>query len=272
MFYPENFKGLLFKKYLLSFKHPSKIRLQNFIGRNFISEGVDFKNEDGVAFTLDSNDWITRIMLMEGNYENASTALAKKLLSDGGLFVDIGANFGLFTCIVAQGNEKVKVIAIEPNYKVLPNLIRNLERNDLQERVNVKQVAIGAKIEWVTLLQPAADNAGTTQTKSGGEGLLSILSCPLEYILSSPGLGRINLIKIDIEGNEFDVLKDFPFDKYHVENIILEFNHLSHISLPELQLFFKGKGFDSFSVSGKPLGDNTPEIEENNIWFKNTGI
>jgi FkbM family methyltransferase len=273
MFHPITLKGRLFKKYLLSLGHPSKIRLQNLIGKHLISTGVEFKNDEGVIFTLDANDWITRIILMEGNYENASTSLAKKLLADGGVFIDIGANFGLFTCIAAHGNEKVKVIAIEPNYKMIPTLIHNLQSNFLEQRVNVKQAAIGPKIEWVTLEQLTTDNAGTTQTRAGEDGLLSILSCPLEYIVNSAGLKNIQLIKIDIEGNEFEVLKDFPFEKFQVQNIIMEFNHLSLISFKELQSFFNEKGFESFSVSGKTLSTDKDEIKENNIWFKNiTGL
>jgi FkbM family methyltransferase len=273
MFKPISLPGKLFRKYILMFSHPAKIRIQNFIGKHLFQDGTQLQNDDGVVFTLDANDWITRIMLMDGNYENSSTALAKKLLANGGVFIDIGANFGLFTCIAAHGNEKVKVIAIEPNYKMIPTLIHNLQSNFLEQRVNVKQAAIGPKIEWVTLEQPTTDNAGTTQTRAGEDGLLSILSCPLEYIVNSAGLKNIQLIKIDIEGNEFEVLKDFPFEKFHVQNIIMEFNHLSRLSFKELQSFFSEKGFESFSVSGKILSTDREEIEENNIWFKNiTGL
>lgn len=269
MFKANTYSGRLFRRYLLMPEHPSKIRLQNWIGKNFISKGLKFTSEEGVIFTLDANDWITRIMLMEGDYENASTSLARKLLEDGGVFIDIGANFGLFTCIVAHGNEKVKVIAIEPNYIMIPKLIHNLQSNSLDHRVNVKQVAIGSRIEWVTLQQPSADNVGSTQTKAGEDGLLSILSCPLDYIISSTGLEKIQLVKIDIEGNDFEVLKNFPFHKFHIQNIIMEFNNLSRISFSELQLFFKDKGFGCFSVSGKELSTDLHEIEENNIWLKN---
>jgi FkbM family methyltransferase len=269
MFEPVFLSGKLFRKYILMFSHPSKVRIQNFIGKYFFRKGTQLKNEDGVVFNLDANDWITRIMLMEGNYENASTTLAKKLLADGGVFIDIGANFGLFTCIAAQGNEKVKVIAIEPNYKMIPKLIHNLQSNLLEQRVNVKQVAIGRKIEWVTLQQPASDNAGTTQTKVGGNGLLSILSCPLEYLCNGAGLKNIQLVKIDIEGNEFEIMKDFPFHQLYIQNIIMEFNDLSRIGFSELQLFFKDKGFECLSVSGKALTNEHQAIEENNIWLRN---
>ena len=269
MFQPNKISGKIYGQYLLGINHPSKIRIQNLIGKNCFKNGIELQDEHGVKLNLNANDWITRIILMEGNYENASTALAKELLLNGGVCIDIGANFGLFTCIAATGNNKVKVIAIEPNYKILTDLIKNLELNNLQDRVQVRNVAAGQKIEWVTMYQPNEDNVGTTQTKAGGDNLLSILSCSLEYICSSSGIEKIKLIKIDIEGNEFAVFENFSFEKFFVENILIEYNHLSPISFEDLKAFFKEKGFDGYSVSGKLLADDATEIEENNIWFKN---
>ena len=151
MFKPISLPGKLFRKYILLFSHPSKIRVQNFIGKHFFKNGIQLQNEDGVVFNLDANDWITRIMLMEGNYENASTTLAKRLLTDGGVFIDIGANFGLFTCIAAAGNGKVKVISIEPNYKVVARILNNTRLNGLSERVQVFNTAVSQKFQFVTI-------------------------------------------------------------------------------------------------------------------------
>ena len=268
MFKPTSTFGKLFRKYILTFSHPAKIRIQNLIGRNVFTKDIEIQNENGVKFHLDANDWITRTILMDGNYEHLSTTLAKKLLTDGGIFMDIGANFGLFTCIVAKDNEKVHVIAIEPNYQMIPKLLNNLRSNSLEQRVQVRNVAIGSQLEFVTLEQPASDNAGTMQTIAVKNGLLSILSCPLEYICNDAELTIIHLIKIDIEGSEFEVFKKFPFHKYHVKNIIMEFNHLSPINFFDLQKFFGEIGFECLSVKGILL-HSEDNIEENNIWLRN---
>ena len=52
----------------------------------------------------------------------------------------------------------------------------------------------------------------------------------------------------------------------YVKNIILEFNHLSKISLEDLVSFFYNKGYASFNVSGVALKVDEA-IPENNIWF-----
>lgn len=249
--------------------HPSKIRLQNIAGRFLFPTGIPMVNADRVRFTLNANDWITRIMLKEGGYESGSTALAKKILTKGGLFIDIGANFGLFTCMAAHNNDKVKVWAVEPNYKVIDNLLHNIQLNDLEKRVMVFNAAISNKMQWVTMDQPAKDNLGTNVTKAGVQGLLSILSCSLEFLLKENNITKIELIKIDIEGNEFEILEHFPFDIYQVKNIILEFNHLSHVSFGTMRNFFISKNFKGYTTTGVELLNREQEIPENNIWFVN---
>jgi FkbM family methyltransferase len=272
MFRPNSFLGKLYKKYLLVGPHPSKVRLQNIAGRLFFSNGISLANPDKVKFSLKANDWITRIILKEGGYETGSTALAKRLLADGGLFIDIGANFGLFTCVVAHNNDKVKVLAVEPNYKVLGSLINNIQLNGLEAKARVFNAAISNKLQWVTMDQPAKDNLGTTVTKAGAQGLLSILSCPLEFFFKENNIKVAELIKIDIEGNEFEILEKFPFDIYHVNNIILEFNHLSHINFDTMKDFFTSKNFKSYTIDGLELVNDEQEIPENNIWFVNQNV
>lgn len=269
MFFPISIGGKIFKGYLSMFSHPGKIRIQNIIGKIFFSKGILIQNGEGVSFVLDANDWITRIMLMEGNYESGSTTLAKNIIKNGGLFIDIGANFGLFTNMAAYKNTKVNIVAVEPNYKVIPGLLNNIRLNGLESTVQIINAAVTKKFQLVTMEQPALDNLGTTVTKVGASGLLSILSCSLEFICAEHQYKQVELLKIDIEGNEFDVLEDFPFDQYKIKNIILEFNHLSKISFENLCSFFLGKGFKSYTISGKELLNDLQGIPENNIWFVN---
>ncbi len=267
MFTPVKAKDQLFRKYLKSFGHPAKIRMQNLLGRSFLSKGILFKNTDDTFFLLNANDWITRIFLLEGDYESGSTKLAKKIMAQGGVFVDAGANFGLFTCQVAHNNKKVQVLAIEPNYKIIASLLKNIELNNLQQQVKVINMAVSDKMQFVSMLQPAADNIGTTQTVAGiNEGLL-VLSSSLAYILEEVKIKEVALLKIDIEGNEFSILKHFPFESICIKNVIIEFNHLSTVPLKTLCNFFAEKGYLSRTIHGDPLGVNDTVIPENNIWF-----
>lgn len=267
MFYPVHRSAKIFKAYLKMGNHLSKVRIQNIVGNHFFKKGILIKNSEGVMYKLPANDWITRIMLMVGGYESRSLQLAANIMQGGGVFVDIGANFGLYTCMVAKQPNVETIISVDPNYQIIPTLLANIKLNNVEGKVLVYNTAITADAGFVTLEQPAADNLGTTKTNSGTKGLLNIGSCSLETLLQVNNIKSVSLIKIDIEGNEFSVFEKFDFTKFDIENILLEFNHLSQIPLKKLLAFFKEKGFDVFDIFGSALTENS-SIDENNIWLK----
>ncbi len=269
MFKPTSFLGMLYKAYLLFPSHPAKIRIQNIAGKLFFPSGIKLKNTEGVEFKLDANDWITRVLLEEGEYEPLSLQVAKRLVKKSGVFIDIGANFGLYSCLLGMENKKLEVYAVEPNYKIMPCLMENIERNKLRQQVQVINTAVGGSMQFVFLNQPEKNNIGTTSVSLVDNNGYSVLSSTLGYIMEAYNLNEACLIKIDIEGNEFSVFEQFPFDKYYIKNILLEFNALSKIDFKFLKFFFENKGFRLQTVDGKELiGIETP-IPENNIWFVN---
>lgn len=267
MFEPVSITGKLFKKYLLSRKHVSKIRIQNGLGNHLFRKGINVKNVSGTVFNLMPNDWISRMILINGGYENGSVTLAKELLRNGGTFIDIGANFGLYTCSVAENN-KVKIYAIEPNYIILPALTKNVELNKLNN-VTILNTALSNELQFTSLLLAKSHNIGSASFTANNKSLISILSCTLNYVFEIKGIQTAELIKIDIEGNEFTVLKNFDFEKFYVKNILLEFNECAQLSFEDLKTFFTSKGFLMKDITGKPVIYKN-NITENNLWLVNT--
>jgi len=267
MFTPTTNTGKLFQRYLKSVDHPSKIRMLNFIGKVIFRKGILLKNRDGTCFCLDPNDWITRTILLAGNYEPHSVKLAKSILKNGGLFVDVGANFGLFTCQVGKLNCNVSAIAIEPNYKILGTLINNVKLNNLQQQVKIFNMALSDEIGFLNLEQPVSNNIGRTVTNNSSKGSLFLFCSSLNFFYKQNIHEQIALMKIDIEGNEFNILKNFSFELYPVNNFILEYNEIGETGFIALRDFFSNKGYNCFSINGKPLNEFSEAIPENNIWF-----
>ena len=269
MFKPVSFLGKLFKSYLLLPAHPAKIRFENIAGNFFFPSGIRIQDDNGKFLKLDANDWITRTMIEQGCYEPASIDLAKRITKAGGVFLDIGANFGLYTCLLGYKNADLKIYAVEPNFRVLHRLTNNIQLNNLTEQVQIINAAVSDQFQFVYLELPQKNNMGTTVTSLTNNGNLSVLSCPLSMILESNPITEVELLKIDIEGNEFSVLEHFPFNKYLIKNIILEFNFLSKISLTTLKSFFEERGFDVFTITGESIKDEKSNIPENNLWIVN---
>lgn len=268
MFQPISNTGKLFKRYLLASRHASKVRIQNLLGKYFFTDGIMVQDEWGTILKLSPNDWLSREILLYDGYENSSVKLAKELLKNGGLFIDIGANFGLYT-LTLSGNQAVQVYAIEPNYMIIPWLLKNVRLNK-RNNVTILNTALGNGFQFVSFDLPKVYNLGTASFAAKNKSPLSVLSCSLNYIFQNQGIQEAELIKIDIEGNEFEVLKDFSFETYKVKNILLEFNNSSGLSFEQLHNFFTERSFLIRDINGQLLGDRVSNIPENNLWLVNT--
>lgn len=266
MFQPLSITGKLFKKYLLLPDHPGKIRFQNILGRLLFPRGIFLQNKSGVKISADANDWMTRIILQEGSYERRTLELAVDLLKGGGVFIDIGANFGLFTSVIGYATP-ASVTAVDPNYKIIGRLLSNISLNKIEDKVTTLNMAISSSIEWVSLNQASTTNLGSTYTTKAKDIGLTVFGCPLEFICERLCYTSIQLIKIDIEGNEYEILENFPFEKVNVNNIIMEYNEHAKISFSILLEFFKSKGYKCFSVDRKQVNESKDGLIENNLWF-----
>ena len=187
MFKPVSNSSKLFMHYLRKGDHAAKIRIQNLWTKYFFRRGIKLVNEDGVTFKLMPNDWITRTILTHGEYEVESLRLSKKLLMNGGVFIDIGANFGLYSCMISE-NRKVQVYAVEPNYLVVPTLLDNVSLNK-RENVKVLNVALSDNFQFVSFNLPDLNNLGTASFEVVRDAPFSVMSCSLEFIFKSPVIG-----------------------------------------------------------------------------------
>ena len=130
-------------------------------------------------------------------------------LADGGVFVDIGANIGYYALNAALlGAEKV--IAIEPNPKILARLNDNIALNNLSSNISVHDVAVGDKKGVVKLTIADSDfGSSSIVDHSVGTNHVSVPILPLLEILKTETVGTASVIKIDIEGMEDRAL--FPY-------------------------------------------------------------
>lgn len=131
-----------------------------------------------------------------GSYEPSFQSLFFSLIPDGGVVWDIGANVGFYSLLAAR--KAAKVLAFEPLPENLTFLHRHVELNSLQQRIKVFPVA-------------ASDNDGQSMFKivpgNRSEGSLRPDGTLAVRTLRLDSLGIVpDLIKIDVEGNEYAVL------------------------------------------------------------------
>jgi len=128
--------------------------------------------------------------------------------SDNSIFIDIGANVGLYSFSVSQKYklfENTKIFSLEPHPDLFKRLLYNQNLNS-HLPIFPKRIAIMDKRGEFFLNTPE-ENLG--QGKISQKGKLKVEGLPLRGFTENEGIKRISAIKIDVEGNEEKVLIPF---------------------------------------------------------------
>ena len=127
----------------------------------------------------------------------------------GGAFVDVGANVGTYAMVLARHvGASGKVIAIEPHPITHARLAFNRAASGFTQ-VSLVAAAAGASDGELTI-ETDGDNLGASHIVSGEPaGTIRVPSLRLQRILDDAGVGRVDALKIDVEGYEDRVLTGF---------------------------------------------------------------
>jgi FkbM family methyltransferase len=229
---------------------------------------IPLVNRKGVRLVVDPIDYIGEMILTKGEFEPSSLRLCARLLADGGIFVDVGANFGLYTFTLGS-IPGVKCIAVDPLPQAVSRLMEHRAMNPDQE-VQVMAVALSDRSALICLDPPVPGNFGTGKVVadpvSGGIG---VHSATFQQVLTAAGMQRVDLVKMDAEGHEFEVLRgiDFESDGCPRHLILEQEPAISDESrFQKVWHLLKSKGYEPFDVEGSPLAFGERPVE-NNVWW-----
>jgi len=182
------------------------------------------------------NDKLTGIKFYFGRNEKIEINFIKKNSYNNSVFIDIGANMGLYTQNIASlnsENKKIRIIAVDPNPINTFRLKENLKL--LKKRIpkilsltKIKNCALGNKTKKMNF-DFSNGLANGLLTNKGNKEKIKVKCKKLIDIINEEELNYITNLKIDIEGSEDLVL--IPFfknckKKLYPKNIVLE--HSSH--------------------------------------------
>lgn len=125
------------------------------------------------------------------------------------VIIDAGANIGFFTCFAASRAPRAIVHAIEPFPRTFDRLVQTVAANGLDDRVTCHCLALSSSNGVGTLTGSASASQMVRLNARAGEGPATRLST-LEALYESIPEDAIDLLKMDIEGSEYDVLLSTP--------------------------------------------------------------
>ncbi len=143
------------------------------------------------------------------------------------IIVDIGANVGVTALVLAQ-IPGARVTCYEPDPENCALLRDNLQRNGLRN-VSVREAAVAGK-EGKLQFQPHTESTGGFLAAGGtasGAHTLTVEAVTLDRVLEESATGRIDLLKCDCEGGEYEVLNRLtPELAAHIRNLTIEVHDL----------------------------------------------
>ncbi len=144
--------------------------------------------------------------MLRGQFDPEERAILERAMSEVDVFVDVGANIGLYTCIARSMG--LAVVAVEPQSRNVSYLISNLLRNGWDD-VEVWPVGLAESAGLQTLYGASGPSASLLEGWAGFSTRFqqTIPITTLDTLLGSRYDGKRVLIKIDVEGAEYQVLK-----------------------------------------------------------------
>ncbi len=171
--------------------------------------------DDDLRFSCNLSEHMGSQIYWRGCYSWAQLRALDRVLQDGMVFVDAGANQGEFSIFAAKRLPNGRVIAFEPVSELRERLSANIDLNSF-DNIDVIGKALWSSPDTLELHR----HTSTYRDGSVNEGLGSlfgpasstsateVVECvSLDTALEVLGIDRVDVIKIDVEGAESAVLR-----------------------------------------------------------------
>jgi FkbM family methyltransferase len=203
----------------------------------------------GALFIVDPTDWIDRHIAWFGIYEGPQIEDLARVCRSRPVdyFLDVGANSGFYSVMLATKNLVDQVHAFEPDPGNYAHLVANLYVNGLIGKVRAWPYAVGAEAGSVTLMEAGPVNRGESwiahPDKPAEEAPMVAMHQVKqvrfddEFALS----GKTIVMKMDVEGSEFHALGGMR--RTLADNLCYVQVELYSDRLEELKSFFRGLGY-----------------------------
>lgn len=193
-----------------------------------VQDGITWLNTEDIAIYTTADSYIEWTILSTGTYEDEIGKLIKISLNHGDNALDIGANIGLQSLRMSRSVSPTgKVYAFEPIEYLQQKFKRNI---GLNKASNVELLPFALSDE-------ASETDFKIDKRAWNQGTFSLLSnagTDLQHVLIKVGddvpeiqmLSQLALVKIDVEGFEYQVLKGLKKTlTRHKPRLIFEYDH-----------------------------------------------
>ena len=184
-------------------------------------------------------------MMQKGEWETAYSDLVRKLVNEGDVFVDVGANYGYYSAIAGwQIGLSGKLYSFEPNPSVFKYLQKTLKANGFYIKKIVKSFQVGlSDFEGVSKFSFLDGDFGggsmyipENRIKKENFKVIDVDISTMDKLLSD--VDSLDFVKIDAEGAEVGIINGMKklINRSPNIKILMEFypNHITtHTTVEE---------------------------------------
>ena len=217
-------------------------------------------NDDGVALRCFWNN----------HYEKKTLEIWSKLSAIEGIILDIGAHTGIYSLAAKKSINKGDVLSFEPHFLNFARLNLNLRGNGFSTKTMFMN-AVGKSNQ----IQPFSVMSNIDYLSSGGkignlknQSTTQIQTLAIDSLLDITAKKNVNLVKIDVEGNEYECLQGME-ETINLSKPIIFLECMSERYNREIESFLKYHDYIFFIIDDlkgllKETGNITPIFDDNN--------
>ncbi len=188
------------------------------------------------------------------NASDPSPRSMKRFLPQNAVVLDIGANEGDFAALCKKACKSVKLVVVEPQKELKEKLLTVLGPDDI---CIWKAASNFVGVSAFNRKSIGDRKASLSSTKNLYD--ISVEVTSVDQIFEEYNLKRVNLLKIDTEGNDFRVLlgSEESINTGRIDAIIFEISYrtfMSGFTPQDIEIWLRDKGYSKFYRATKRLG------------------
>ena len=157
---------------------------------------------------------------------------------EGDIVIDIGANVGMVSILLAKKFPFLKIYSFEPLKENYDNFIKNIELNNIPKGVIIAEnKAVTKDGRLITMSINSANKGGSSTTDVISINSImtkensQVESITLEEIFNKYNINKLKLLKIDCEGSEYEILYNTDTNLLkNIENLRGEFHENKNLT------------------------------------------
>jgi FkbM family methyltransferase len=167
--------------------------------KTYTVDGIEF-----IAFDVDSSE---TLKFLQDEFDIDMMDIKTMNLPNDPVIVDIGANVGIISFYFAKRFPNAKIYAYEPHPINYANLIRGIEANGLTNVFPFNKAVLDDSDSEIEIYLNR-ENSGASSVFYPTEDSAFVDTITLEEIVAEHQIEKIDFLKIDCEGSEFEILEN----------------------------------------------------------------